>query len=61
LPAPDRPAPARLGQGANQSPARDLLTARLLAVVAGTLGVGIFFGTTLTSLTDFLAATGDGD
>src|SRR3954452_14317609 len=32
-----------------------------MTVVAGTLGVGIFFGTTLTSLTGFLAATGDGD
>src|SRR3954469_8260688 len=35
----------------NQAPACELLTARLLTVVAGTLGVGIFFGTTLTSLT----------
>ena len=32
-----------------------------MTVVAGTLGVGIFFGATLTSLTGFLAATGDGD
>src|SRR3954471_7879053 len=48
-------------QRADRAPARELLTARLLTVVAGTLGVGIFFGTTLTSLTGFLAATGDGD
>ena len=34
---------------------------QLMTVVAGTLGVGIFFGATLTSLTGFLAATGDGD
>jgi MFS family permease len=45
----------------SQAPARELMTARLLTVVAGTLGVGIFFGTTLTSLTGFLAASGDGD
>src|SRR5690349_12616458 len=43
-----------------QAPARELATRPLMTVVAGTLGVGIFFGTTLTSLTGFLAATGDG-
>src|SRR5215213_2822857 len=43
--------PSSAEQRANQAPARDLLTARLLTVVAGTLGVGIFFGATLTSLT----------
>src|SRR4051812_45005888 len=48
-------------QRANQAPARELLNARLLTVIAGTLGVGIFFGSTLTSLTGLLAATGDGD
>ena len=48
-------------QQANRAPARELANARLLTVVAGTLGVGIFFGTTLTSLTGVLAATGDGD
>jgi MFS family permease len=49
------------GRRAHQAPARELASARLLTVVAGTLGVGIFFGATLTSLTGFLAATGDGD
>ena len=53
--------PGSAEQRANRAPARELLNARLLTVVAGTLGVGIFFGTTLTSLTGFLAATGDGD
>ncbi|WP_116450202.1 MFS transporter [Blastococcus litoris] len=49
------------GQHTAQAPARELLRAPLMTVVAGTLGVGIFFGATLTSLTGFLAATGDGD
>ncbi|MGY1753786.1 MFS transporter [Blastococcus sp. SYSU D01042] len=44
-----------------QAPARELASARLLTVVVGTLGVGLFFGATLTSLTGFLAADGDGD
>jgi predicted MFS family arabinose efflux permease len=44
-----------------QAPARELARFPLLTVVAGTLGVGLFFGATLTSLTGFLAKTGDGD
>ncbi|MGY2065602.1 MFS transporter [Blastococcus sp. SYSU DS0619] len=44
-----------------QAPARELVRFRLLTVVVGTLGVGIFFGATLTSLTGFLAVDGDGD
>src|SRR4051812_28028074 len=44
-----------------QAPARELVRRKLLTVVAGTLGIGFFFGATLTSLTGFLAANGDGD
>ncbi|NEK87663.1 MFS transporter [Blastococcus saxobsidens] len=56
----------RLHQGVDethtaQAPARELLRFTLLTVVVGTLGVGLFFGATLTSLTGFLAADGDGD
>src|SRR3954471_15737966 len=53
--------PGSSGQRAHRAPARELVNARLLTVVAGTLGVGIFFGTTLTSLTGLLASTGEGD
>lgn len=41
-----------------QARVRELLRAPLVTVVVGTLGVGLFFGATLTSL---LAADGDGD
>ncbi|GAA4737219.1 MFS transporter [Modestobacter marinus] len=44
-----------------QAPARELARFPLLTVIAGTLGIGFFFGATLTSLTGFLAADGDGD
>lgn len=44
-----------------QAPARELRTLSVLVVVAGALGVGLFFGTVLTSLTAFLADTGNGD
>lgn len=44
-----------------QAPVRELLRAPLLTVVAGALGIGLFFGGTLTSLTAFLADGGDGD
>ncbi|WP_346619263.1 MFS transporter [Blastococcus montanus] len=44
-----------------QAPARELFRFRLPTVVVGTLGVGVFFGATLTSLTGFLAVDGDGD
>src|SRR3954470_3575157 len=44
-----------------QAPARELVSFPLLTVVAGALGVGFFFGATLTSLTGFLAEGGSGD
>jgi MFS family permease len=43
------------------APARELVRFPLLTVVVGTLGVGFFFGATLTSLTGFLADDGSGD
>ncbi|MGY2129372.1 MFS transporter, partial [Blastococcus sp. SYSU DS0617] len=46
---------------APQAPVRELVRLPLATVVVGTLGVGLFFGATLTSLTGFLAADGDGD
>ncbi|MGY1748811.1 MFS transporter [Modestobacter sp. SYSU DS0511] len=49
------------GQAGAQAPARELVRFPLLTVVAGTLGVGLFFGATLTSLTGFLADDGNGD
>ncbi|MGY2082316.1 MFS transporter [Blastococcus sp. SYSU DS0539] len=45
----------------SQAPARELARFPLLTVVVGTLGVGVFFGATLTSLTGFLAVDGHGD
>ncbi|WP_407641133.1 MFS transporter [Brachybacterium ginsengisoli] len=42
-----------------QAPASALRTAPVLVIVAGALGVGLFFGTVLTSLTAFLAETGN--
>lgn len=44
-----------------QGPARELFSLRVLVLVAGSLGVGLFFGTVLTSLTAFLQTTGDGE
>ncbi len=44
-----------------RAPARELTRLPLLTVIIGTLGVGLFFGATLTSLTGFLAADGDGE
>ncbi|GAB3358273.1 MFS transporter [Modestobacter lapidis] len=49
------------GRTAAQAPARELARFPLLTVVAGTLGIGLFFGAILTSLTGFLAADGSGD
>lgn len=46
---------ARGADGAALSAPRELFRARLLVVVAGTFGVGSFFGTMLTSLTSFMA------
>lgn len=42
-----------------QAPARELLRPRLVVVVAGILGVGLFFGSTLTSLTAFMETHGE--
>lgn len=42
-----------------QAPARELLRPRLLVVVLGILGVGLFFGSTLTSLTAFMEVHGE--
>ncbi|PWH06074.1 MFS transporter [Brachybacterium endophyticum] len=44
-----------------QAPARELRSLRVLVIVAGALGVGLFFGTVLTSLTAFLSEVGRGD
>lgn len=44
-----------------QAPARELRRLGVLVVVAGALGVGLFFGTVLTSLTAFMTETGRGD
>lgn len=44
-----------------QGPARELFGLAVLVLVAGSLGVGLFFGTVLTSLTAFLETTGDGE
>lgn len=41
-----------------QAPARELLRAGVLAPVAGALGMGLFFGAMLTSLTAFMAERG---
>ncbi|GAA3341214.1 MFS transporter [Curtobacterium pusillum] len=42
-----------------QAPARELLSPRLVVVVVGILGVGLFFGSTLTSLTAFMETYGE--
>src|SRR5699024_790112 len=44
-----------------QAPVRGLFGLPVLVLVAGALGVGLFFGSVLTSLTAFLQTTGDGD
>lgn len=41
-----------------QAPARELFRARVLAPVAGAVGMGLFFGAMLTSLTAFMAERG---
>ena len=43
------------------APARELLRAPLMVLVAATFAVGMFFGSTLTSLTAFMAARGQVD
>lgn len=44
---------------APQAPARQLLRPRLVVVVVGILGIGFFFGSTLTSLTAFMETHGE--
>ncbi|MDY0908599.1 MFS transporter [Microbacterium sp. CFBP9034] len=46
------------GAAAEQAPARELARPALLATVVGTLGMGLFFGAMLTSLTAFMAERG---
>lgn len=43
---------------AEQAPPRELFRGRVLAPVAGALGMGLFFGSMLTSLTAFMAERG---
>jgi MFS family permease len=49
------------GRTVAQAPARELRSLRILVIVGGALGVGLFFGTVLTSLTAFLSEAGHGD
>jgi MFS family permease len=51
-------APAAGSVRPEQAPARELFRARVLAPVAGALGMGFFFGAMLTSLTAFMAERG---
>ncbi|MCW1805064.1 MFS transporter [Brachybacterium squillarum] len=44
-----------------QAPARELRAPGVLVIVAGALGVGLFFGTVLTSLTAVLSEAGHGE
>jgi MFS family permease len=53
--------PGTAASASAPGPARELARMPLLTVVAGALGVGLFFGATLTSLTGFLAEDGNGD
>lgn len=46
---------------AEMAPARDLLRAPVLVLVAATFAVGMFFGSTLTSLTAFMSERNDVD
>ncbi len=46
-------------QAAPPAPAREIARPALLAVVAGIFGVGLFFGSMLTSLTSFMADHGE--
>ncbi|WP_029088495.1 MFS transporter [Brevibacterium album] len=50
---------ARSGDGTAPSSARELFRPVLLVVVIGIFGVGLFFGSVLTSLTSFMADLGD--
>lgn len=48
-------------QSVEPAPARDLAQPLLLVVIVGIFGVGLFFGSTLTSLTAFMAERGQGE
>ncbi|WP_324011823.1 MFS transporter [Microbacterium sp. JZ37] len=54
-------APGREDGAAPSSDVRELFRPRVLVVVGGTLGVGLFFGSMLTSLTSFMADRGRAD
>jgi MFS family permease len=45
----------------DQAPARELFAPAVLVVLAGALGVGLYFGSTLTSLTSFMTDRGIAD
>ncbi len=49
---------AAAGDRPEQAPVRELFRARVLAPTAGALGMGLFFGAMLTSLTAFMAERG---
>ncbi|MFS0714348.1 MFS transporter [Microbacterium sp. 2P01SA-2] len=48
------------GEREERAPIAEVLRPRILVLVAGTFGVGLFFGATLTSLTAFAQSAGDG-
>lgn len=47
------------GESEERAPTAQVLRGRVLVLVAGTFGVGLFFGATLTSLTAFAQTAGD--
>ncbi|MCZ4067796.1 MFS transporter [Microbacterium sp. H37-C3] len=47
------------GESEERAPIAQVLRGRVLVLVAGTFGVGLFFGATLTSLTAFAQTAGD--
>ena len=51
---------AGAGASAERAPLREVLHGRVLVLVAAAFAVGMFFGATLTSLTAFAQAHGDG-
>ncbi|MDF2579462.1 MULTISPECIES: MFS transporter [Microbacterium] len=48
------------GESEERAPIAQVLRPRILVLVAGTFGVGLFFGATLTSLTAFAQTAGEG-
>lgn len=53
--------PADTATRTQVSPASDLFTLRVALPVAGMLSIGLFFGSTLTSLTSFMGEIGDAE